>query len=436
MSTELKTMIEEMQKGLSDFKALHTRELEEVKASGATSAETKVAVERVSASITDIQAKIQELETVQARGIPIGEATSREERETERAGVRAFLARARGKAVDEVEVTDNDIQAVRAYKGAFLALLRRGGHNGDQLTGEIRATMTVGSDPDGGYLVPPDTSGRIAAFVYESSPIRQIASVQPTKSDRLTGRNDLGEAGGGWVGEQQTRPKTDTPQLGRWEIPVHELYANPDASQKEIDTSIVDIEAWLVEKAGKKLSRLEATGFVSGDGVEKPRGFTTYGAGTPSATTWNVIQRLLTGVNGGFHATLPGDVFFDAIGALKPEYLGNARWVMNRALLTATRKIKDGDGNYLWEKSFQAGTPFMLLGYGITIAEDMPALATDSLSIGFGDFREGYQIVDGPGIRLLRDPYTNKPFVQFYTYRRVGGDVVNFEAIKLIEFSS
>ena len=297
---------------------------------------------------------------------------------------------------------------------------------------DFMATMHVGSDPDGGFYVSPDTSGKTAELVYESSPIRQIAGVQEISTDALEGDNDLGQAGAGWVGEQATRPATTTPQTGKWKVEAHEMYAMPEATQKLLDDASINSENWLAKKIAARFGRLEATAFVNGSGVAQPRGFLTYGHGTPSATTWNVIERQPSGAAGAFSGA---DVFHDVIGLLKSAYLGDAVWVMNRTTLATTRKLKDGQGNYLWESSFQANQPFMLLGHPVVIASDMPAIAANSLSIAFGNFKIGYQIVDRIGIRLLRDPYTNKPYVRFYTTKRVGGDVVNFEAIKLVRFA-
>lgn len=434
MSDNLKDTMEALGRGFEEFKALHARELAEVKAKGEATAETKAAVERVNATLSDLQEQVQRLETIQARGVPLGEATSREEREIERTRVQNFLAAARGVPVDQVDVSEGDLAAVRAYKPAFLNLLRRGGHNGDTLPAEIKAGLSVGSDPAGGYLVPPDMSGNIATLVYESSPVRQVANIETIRGDRLSGRNDLAEAGSGWVGELASRSETTAPGFGKWEIPVHEQYASPKSTQQLIDDSIVNIEAWFSAKVAAKLARDEATAFVTGDGVARPRGFMTYSSGTPSATSWNVVQRSITGVDGGFHATLPGDVFHTVIGTMKSEYLANARWAMNRTTLAATRKIKDGDGTYLWEKSFAVGQPFSLLGFPVVLMEDMAAIGSSSLSIAFADFRAAYTIVDRAGLNTLRDPYTDKPNVVFYTTRRVGGDLVNFEAIKVIKF--
>lgn len=444
MNPELKAALEAMERSLAEFKAEHKRELAEVTAKGAASAETLAAVERANTAATAAQEAVQAItarldaaETVLARGIPTGHATTREEREAENLRIANFLSRARQRPVDAIlsTLTDSDVEAVRNYTPAFRALLRSGGHNGQDLPASVLAALQVGVDPSGGYLVPPDSSGRIVQLVHESSPMRQLATVESTTSDRKSGRYDLGEADAGWVGEQEARPETATPGLGEWEIPVRELYAKPKATQQVIDDT-PNIEAWLEGKVADKFARMEATAFILGNHPKRPRGILTYAAGTPTASVFNKIQQINSGAAGAFAATNPGDVFHDVIGNLKAPYLANASWVLNRTTLAAVRKLKDGDGTYLWEKSFQPDQPFTLLGLPVTLAEDMPVIAANSLSIAFGDFRAAYLIVDRTGIRVLRDPYTEKPYVQFYTTRRVGGDVVNFEAIKLIKFAA
>ena len=329
------------------------------------------------------------------------------------------------------DVHDFGNAQLNAYKSAFQTYMRKG----DQAlsSDEIKA-LSVGTDPDGGYVVNPDLSGRIVMKVFETSPMRAYASVQVISTDALEGLFDLNEASSGWVGETDTRSETNTPQLGKWRIPTHELYAKPTATQKLLDDAEINMEAWLASKVAEKFARDEATAFVTGSGINRPRGFLTYASGT---TLPGTIERFDTGVNGAFAAAPNGgDVLINALYGLKAQYRANATWFMNRATTTLVRKLKDQDGTYLWSPGIAAGQPATLLGYPVAAFEDMPSPATDSLSIAVGDMREAYQIVDRIGIRTLRDPFSSKPYVEFYTTKRVGGDVVNFEAIKLIEFTS
>jgi HK97 family phage major capsid protein len=282
-------------------------------------------------------------------------------------------------------------------------------------------------------------AGRMIKRQYETSPIRLIASVQLIGTDALEGIADVNEAtSGGAVAERDARAETATAQLGKWRIEVHEQYAEPRATQKLLDDANIDVEAWLADKTADIMTRTENTWFVTGNGSNKPRGFTAYttAATADASRSWGTLEHVVSGASGDFGASDPADKLFDLIGAFKDHFLQNARWVTRREVITKLRKIKTGVGDYLWQPGLQTGQPQQVLGFPVTIAQDMPALAADSLSMAFGDFREGYQIVDRQGIRVLRDPYTAKPYVKFYTVKRVGGGVVNFEAIKFLKFGT
>jgi HK97 family phage major capsid protein len=275
--------------------------------------------------------------------------------------------------------------------------------------------------------------------VFELSPIRQIASVQPISGDRLEGIEVLGEAGSGWVGETTTRSETTTPTLGKYEIVAQEQYAAPRATQKLLDDGSIDVEGWLNGQVVGKFARLEGAAFINGTGVSQPRGFATNPTAVTSDLTraWGTMEIIKTGVSSDFAAADKADVLFDIIGAFKPAYTVRANWVTNRAVMAKIRKMKQTSTNdYLWQPGLTLGQPSQLLSYPITMAQDMPALAAGSLSLALGDFSEGYQIVDRLGIRTLRDPYTAKPYVIFYTIKRVGGAVINFEAIKFVYFGT
>jgi HK97 family phage major capsid protein len=274
--------------------------------------------------------------------------------------------------------------------------------------------------------------------VFDTSPIRQIANVVTIGTDALEGVRDTDEAASGWVSEMGSRAETNTPQLGAWRIAVHELYANPRATQKLLDDANIDAEAWLAGKIADKFSRDQNAAFVNGNGVGRPQGFCAYAtaATADSSRAWGTLEHVGTGVNGDFAASTPADIMFDLISRFKPHYLSDATFVTNRAVLARIRKFKESTTNaYIWQPGLQAGTPDSLLGYPVNMAEDMPALASGSLSLALGNFKEGYQIVDRMGVRLLRDPFSSKPYVQFYTTCRVGGAVVQFESIKFIRFA-
>ncbi len=320
------------------------------------------------------------------------------------------------------------------YKAAYTALMRAN-FDRDMITDDERKALSVGQDSQGGYYVYPDLSGRVVSKVFETSIMRAYASIQVIGTDALEGYYDNDEVGFGWVSELEARPNTSTPATGKWRIPVHEMYAMPDASQTVLDDAIVNLEQWLQGKITDKFARAENQSFVTGDGTGKPRGFLSYADGTDLT---NSIKRIQTGVSGGFAATPNGpDALVDALYDLKAAYMSNATWFMNRATMAAVRKLRDDDGRMVWSDSIAAGQPATLLGYPVAPAfEDMPNIAAGSLSIAVGDMRAAYQIVDREGMRMLRDPYTAKPKVQFYATKRTGGDMINGEALRLIEFAS
>lgn len=350
--------------------------------------------------------------------------------------IKSFNQMRKAAAGQGATVADISEEQYNAYKGAFWEYQRKG--NIDWLSSDERKAMSVGTDSDGGYLVPAPTTGRIVSKVYDLSPIRQIANVMSISTDALEGVNDLDEAAYGWVSEVGARSDTNTPTVGKYRIEAHEMYAQPKATQKLLDDAAVDIEAWLAAKVADKFARAEGAAFVVGTGVGQPRGFADYTtAATGDATrAWGQLEHVVTGANGAFHTT-QADPLFDLIGAFKSAYLQNAKWVTRREVIAAIRKFKTTTTlEYIWQPGLQLGQPDRLLGYPIVMAQDMPTLATGSLSLALGDFTEGYQIVDRVGMRTLRDPFTDKPFVKFYTTKRTGGGVVNFEAIKFVKFST
>ena len=214
-----------------------------------------------------------------------------------------------------------------------------------------------------------------------------------------------------------------------------ELYAMPAATSQLLDDSAVNIDQWLAEEVNIAFARQEGTAFVTGDGVNKPKGFLSYPTVDDSAWAWGSVGTKSTGVAGGFAPTNQTDILIDLIYSLRAGYRSNATFVMNRATESAVRKFKDTEGDYLWHPSYQPGLPPTVLGYSVAESEDMPNMAAGSTSIAFGDFSRGYLIVDRVGIRVLRDPYSAKPYVLFYTTKRVGGGVADFQAIKLLKFA-
>ncbi|SER20022.1 phage major capsid protein, HK97 family [Faunimonas pinastri] len=323
---------------------------------------------------------------------------------------------------------------VSEHKAAFEAYVRHGDMAGLKRL-EAKA-MSASADADGGYLVPVETASEIDSRLAAISPIRSIAQVRQVSTNLY--RKPFATSGTvvGWVGETESRPQTDTPTLVDLEFPVMELYAMPAATQTLLDDSAVDLDQWLASEVDVAFAEQEGAAFVSGDGNKKPKGFLSYPTVDESAWAWGSLGTISTGAAGEFAASNASDVLVDAIYALKAGYRQNANWVMNRKVQAEIRKLKDADGNYLWSPPSTADARATLMNFPIVEAEDMPDLAAGSSSVAFGDFSRGYLIVDRLGVRVLRDPYSQKPYVLFYTTKRVGGGVLDFDAIKLIRFGT
>ena len=259
--------------------------------------------------------------------------------------------------------------------------------------------------------------------------MRQVSGSVYKKPFSLTG------PGTGWVGETAARPETTTPTLAELSFPTMELYAMPAATSALLDDSAVNIDEWIADEVRVAFAEQEGTAFVSGNGVNKPRGFLDYPKIANASWTWGNVGFITTGVAGAFPASNPTDKLIDLAYSIKSAYRANAHFVMSRATQAAIRKFKDADGNYIWQPAQRPGEAPTLLGHPVAESEDMPAIAADSHSIAFGDFRRGYLVVDRVGIRILRDPYSSKPYVLFYTTKRVGGGVQDFGAIKLLKFA-
>ncbi len=318
------------------------------------------------------------------------------------------------------------------HKRAFEAYVRKGEAQG---LFEIEAkSMSVASSPDGGYLVPAETETEIGRLLSNASAIRAISDVRQVSASVYKKPFAITGAASGWVGETAARPETASATLAELQFPAMELYAMPAATQSLLDDAVVNLDQWLGQEVQTIFAEQESQAFVTGNGSNKPRGFTDYPRVADASWSWGNMGYLATGVAGGFAASNPSDRLIDLIYSLKAGFRGNANWVINRRTQGAVRKLKDGQGNYLWQPAASAEGKASLMNFPITESEHMADIATDSFSVALGDFRQGYLIVDRVGVRILRDPYSSKPYVLFYTTKRVGGGVQNFEAIKLLKF--
>ena len=319
---------------------------------------------------------------------------------------------------------------------AFDAYLRRGDEAPMRgLEIETKGLNTM-QPVDGGYLVDPETAASIQSVLSATASIRAIASVVTVEASSFDVLVDHSDVSTGWATESDPVAESGTPKIDRIPITLHELSAMPKASQRLLDDSAFDIEGWLAGRIASKFARAEAAAFIHGDGVDKPRGFLDHDTVEEANWDWGEIGYIATGEAGDFHPTAPADAIVDLVYALDATYRANAVFVMNSKTAGAVRKMKDADGRFLWSDGLAAGEPARLMGYPVLVAEDMPDIDTDSHAIAFGDFASGYTIAERPDLRVLRDPFSAKPHVLFYATKRVGGDVSDFKAIKLLKFGT
>lgn len=302
----------------------------------------------------------------------------------------------------------------------------------------INAGMSTDSNPDGGFSVVPYLSPVMTQRLHAISPMRQLARTEVIATDVFEEIADTGEAGAEWVEEREARGDTDSPTLHKLSVPVHEVSAMPKITQRLLDDSTFDLATWLTGHISQRFARKEGAAFINGNGVSKPRGILQYDTADTDDDTraWGTIQTTPTGKAGGFldptTSVSPADALIDLVYTLKPEYRAGASWIMNRKTASVVRKFKDADGRFLWVDSIAAGEPPRLMGFPVSLDEEMPDVGAGEMPIAFGDFASGYLIVDRIGLRLLRDPYTDKPNVRFYTTKRVGAALYNSEAVKLL----
>ena len=292
--------------------------------------------------------------------------------------------------------------------------------------------------PEGGYAIPHEIDAEIDATLKSISPIRSIANVVRVGSSgyrKLVTQNGVAS---GWAAETAARPETGTPSFNEIVPSFGDLYANPAATQAMLDDAAFDVEGWLAGEIATEFAKAEGSAFANGNGTNKPKGFLT----APTAALNDVgrpfgtLQYTPSGAAGAFVAASPENKLLDLLHSLRAPYRQGATWVMNSSTLATIRKFKTADGAFIWQAGLTAGQPDTLLGYPVVEAEDMPDIAANSLSIAFGNFKAGYLIAERAETNILRDPYSNKPYVHFYATKRLGGAVSNSEAIKLMKFAA
>lgn len=380
--------VADLNQAFAAFKAEHTKQLDELK-SGIQSSDTTAKVEKVAADVERLQKEVEDAHVKLSAG--------------------------------NVSVGGKDTE----YTQAFQAHMRKG---------EVQASLNKGTNADGGYLAPVEWDRTITDKLVKISPMRELATVQTISTAGYTKLFNLGGTTSGWVGETAARPQTNTATFAPLTYTTGEIYANPTATQQILDDAAINLEQWLAGEVQTEFALQEGKAFWGGDGVNKPTGILTYVTGGTNAAKhpFGAIAQ----VNSGAAAAITADSIISLIYSLPSEFRANARFVMNNATQAAVRKLKDGQGNYLWQPSFVAGQPATLAGYPITEVADMPDVAANANAILFGDFKRGYIVIDRTGVRVMRDPYTNKPYVHFYTTKRVGGGLLNPEPLRALKIAA
>lgn len=324
---------------------------------------------------------------------------------------------------------------VKSEEGAAFVeqYLRKGLSAGIELK-----SVSGASSAAGGYAVPREIDAAIDEALVAISPIRRVANVVKVGTSGYRKLITTGGVASGWVAETAARPETGTPTFREFVPPSGELYANPAASQAMLDDAAFDVESWLANEIATEFARAEGAAFVNGNGTNRPQGFLTYTTTNEvdSVRAWGSLQYVASGAAGAFAASNPQDKLVDLVQALRSPYRQGAVFAMNSSTLASIRKFKTSDGAFLWQPALSEGRADTLLGYPVIECEDMPDVAANTLSIAFGNFRAGYLIAERNETQIVRDPYTNKPYVNFYAVKRIGGGVVNSEAIKLMKFSA
>jgi len=326
---------------------------------------------------------------------------------------------------------DEALQA--EHKSAWLKWVRKGDDAG--LADIERKAMNVGTPADGGYAVPIQQDRDIMRLLTDLSPMRQVCRVMTVGTEDYRKLVNLGGTASGWVGETDARPATAGPTLAQLKPSFGELYANPEVTQKALDDIFFNVEGELSQDISESFAVLEGKAFLSGTGTNQPVGLLTAktSAEADSARAFGTVQHIATGVADNFPAKDPADILIDLIYSMKAGYRTGAQFMVNSMTLAAMRKWKDGDGNYIWQPAMQNGQPGSIFGYGYVTNEDMPSAGAGAIPVVFGNFQQAYVIFDRMGIRSLRDPYTNKPFVGFYTTKRVGSMIANTQAVKFLK---
>jgi len=405
---ELKEMIEEMGRTYKAHMDENEKRLAGIEKNGFESAEMAAKLDTISADLTKLEGQKARLDQIEA-------ALNRNELG---AGPEDQLKKATAEHCEK-----------------FNLWTRKGIDSGLKEL-QIQAKLSTLADEDGGFLLPEEVDKNITRIMGVDSAMRTLAQVQNVGARTYKKFVSVGGSTAGWVGAEEKGTEKGTPKLKQLEFPVHTIESEPLIAQEMLDDSDFNVEQWLMNELGVEFSEEEADAFINGADVNKPSGLLSYDTVDNASYAWGKLGFTKTGVNGGFHATTAGNNLMDFMATLKSGYHSNSTFIMDGVTLSKVRQIQNSAGDYLLQANFTAGEPPAILGRPFAVDDNMPTMATDSFSLAFGDFRRGYLITQRQGTRVLRDDLTDKPNVKFYSTRRTGGGVQNFEAIKLLKFAA
>lgn len=404
-------VLADLQKAFAEFKTANDERLAAL-AKGKSDVVTNEKVDRINGEVSRLQNVVDDLNRVVA------------------------AQRVAGGGTQDDGLTPELRAARKNHRDAFAQYFRKGERQHDLNDLSVKAALQVGVNPDGGYTAPVEMDTAIDRVLANVSVMRQLATVRAITAQAYKKPVNIGGTTSGWVGETQSRVETATPRISLLDFPAMEIYAEPWTTQQALDDIALNIEEWLAQEVAIEFAEEEGAAFITGAGTNSPRGLQSYDFVANNNYAWGRVGYIASGAPGDWAATNPADALLDVYGALRQGYRANARWLMNRNVETRVRKLKDGNGDYLWRPGLEAGSPAQLLGYPVAIDDNMPDIAANAHAIMFGDFARAYLIVDRMGIRVIRDNVTAKPYVKFYTTKRVGGGVQNFEAFKSLRFAT
>lgn len=417
--------IDKIATAFEEYKKTNDARIEAVKSGNSTAdMDAKLAqIDEHINSLSEVKSKLERMETKLSRpGVHSGKQDDESQESVEY----------REAFVDWVRAP-NDHERQQRAAAAAKALEAKAKASGRE-TRSVQTVTSTGSA--GGFALPEFIERSIARLSVDISPMRQISTVRTVGTSDYKELFDINGAGFEWVGETDTRNQTNTPDLAEVAPTFGMASAKPQASEESLDDLFFNVEDWLISSAVEAMAQGEGAAFVNGNGTKKPTGFLAGPAPVATADSgraFGTLQYIASGQAAALPTSL--DTLYDIVYSLRARYRANARWVTSKLLLASLRKYKDTTNQYLWQPSLTAGQPDTFMGYPVTEAEDMPAVAANAFPLAFGDFKEGYLIADRVGMRITRDEITTPGFVKFYIRKRTGGKLRNTQAIKLLKIA-